>query len=155
MTKQTGAFALLGICLAVAVSAFADGVGYVTFQNQTNGQIRVDILHSDGKFQKGGYVGANAQKQFKFSTSDTNCKAKARKYEVYRAPAGVKQGNPVVAGDFNFKATRIPTANQNAKCALTLQLMETNLQDLGYASGWDSEELGERSTTVPIIKSSN
>ena len=146
MRKLRAALLILGICFGVAPAFSQNGV--VTFENLTKGQLRVEILHSDGSFQKGEYIGVQKSHSFKFASS-ARCRDKSRRYRVYRAADGVRKGDPISSGDFDFKAKEGDTRG-DLSCTLTLKRLSANHENLNFYPVWDESDVGKKRTTVTL-----
>lgn len=144
---------------AAAGTLHAEANAYVKFQNDTQGELRVDILYSSAKptafssdeVQKGKYVAAGEDLRFKFSSSESNCNNKSRHFVVSKANNGVR-GDRLGYGSFKFKGSKVNTTGQFSRkvCILELETLTHTVKAPGFSFGWDDGDIGDNSTAVTV-----
>ena len=87
--------------------------GHMVFKNELSYSVRVNILHSKGKYDKGVTLGAGETNSFLFKGGE-DCKDKDRQFEILRASDNAK----IASGKFGFEGRSITTSIYDSYCKM-------------------------------------
>ncbi|MCF6263487.1 MAG: hypothetical protein L3J24_07885 [Xanthomonadales bacterium] len=127
MNKTVGTSVFL-ICVLASGMVLADQNGHMKFVNELPHEIVVDILHSDGRPQKGNTIKAGKGNSFKFGAGGA-CKDKSRLYTVKKTDGTIlASGGFTVVGE-TYVAAR---GGGSTECAMRPEKNPTTEPQTGF-----------------------
>lgn len=141
MNKSVGISIFL-ICALVSTPVFADQDGHMRFVNKLSYKIVVDILHSDGKRQKGNTIKAGEGNSFKFGAGGS-CKDKSRLYTVKKT-----DGTLLASGGFTVAGEGYISQAGGSECSMRPEKAPSMEAETGFTLAYTKPKANRGEFTI-------